>query len=306
MPKTITHVRHRHSPISAPPHSPISRSRPAFRALIPILLLVSAWLPLTAQHQQGTIIYERKIDAWRHIDDDQMKAMVPQFQTGQFELFYRDSVCFYAAAPKDEAPDPFDNQGPGGNHFVMRFGGPGDGGVLVRNYSSGQLLEQTTLADVQYVINDSIRSLPLEAFHRHPHNSWAPLQKSDRRVNPCARRIARRSALSPAAPAASPRTHTPSPRASAAIVAWYCEDIPVPIGPDRFGGLPGAILKLDEDNGGTVFTATRLTPTADAKNMKTPTGKTITRAAFEKKMDEIIGPPDSPGQRVLFEIKPIG
>src|SRR3984957_6984132 len=94
---------------------PPSPLRPAFRAIIPILLLVSAWLPLAAQQQQGAIFYERKIDVHRHIDDDQMKAMVPQFQIGQYELFYRDSVCFYNAVPKDEAPDPFDNPTGGGN-----------------------------------------------------------------------------------------------------------------------------------------------------------------------------------------------
>src|SRR5580658_2707192 len=128
--------------------------------ILSFLSCIVAWLPLTAQHLEGTIYYERKIDAWRHIDDDQMKAMVPQFQTGQFELFYRDSVCYYNVVPQDQAPDPFDNQGPGGNRIVMRFGGPGDGGILFRNYSSGQLLEQTTFADVQYVITDTIHPLP--------------------------------------------------------------------------------------------------------------------------------------------------
>jgi GLPGLI family protein len=236
--------------------------------ILPLLSCFVAWLPVTAQHLQGTIFYERKIDAWRHIDDEQMKAMVPQFQTGQYELLYRDSVCFYNAVPKDEAPDPFDNQGPGGNRLVMRFGGPGDGGVLVRNYSSGQLLEQTTLADVQYVINDSIRSLP-----------WKLSTDT----------LTILGHLCKKATAATPTI----------IIAWYCEDIPAPIGPDRFGGLPGAILKLDNDNGSTVFTATRLSPTDDAKGMKTPSGKTITRAAFEKKMDEIIGPADSLGRRII-------
>jgi GLPGLI family protein len=238
---------------------------------LPLLSCLVAWLPLTAQHLQGTIIYERKIDAWRHIEDDQMKAMVPQFQTGQYELSYRDSVCFYSAVPKDEAPDPFDNQGPGGNHIVMRFGGPGDGGVLVRNYSSGQLLEQTTLSDVQYVINDSIRPLP-----------WKLTSDT----------LSVLGHLCKKATAISLRNKTP-------IVAWYCEDIPVPIGPDQFGSLPGAILKLDVDHGNTVFTATRLNPTFDSKNMKNPTGKTITRAAFEKKMDEIMGPADSLGRRFI-------
>jgi GLPGLI family protein len=239
--------------------------------ILALLYFFVASSPLTAQHLQGTIIYERKIDAWRHIEDDQMKAMVPQFQTGQYELLYRDSLCFYSAVPKDEAPDPFDNQGPGGNRIVMRFGGPGDGGVLVSNYSSGQLLEQRTLADVQYAINDSIRSLP-----------WKLTTDTLSILGHLCKKAA----------ATSLRNKTP-------IVAWYCEDIPAPIGPDRFGGLPGAILKLDDNNGSTVFTATRLSPTADTKIMKNPSGKAITRAAFEKKMDEIMGPPDSLGRRII-------
>lgn len=239
--------------------------------ILPLLSCFVAWLPVTAQHLQGTIFYERKIDAWRHIDDEQMKAMVPQFQTGQYELLYRDSVCFYNAVPKDEAPDPFDNQGPGGNRFVMRFGGPGDGGVLVRNYSSGQLLEQTTLADVQYVINDSIRSLP-----------WKLSTDT----------LTILGHLCKKATAVSPRYNSP-------IIAWYCEDIPIPVGPDHFGSLPGAILKLDVDNSSMVFTATRLSSAVDTKNMKTPTGKMITRAAFEKKMDEVLGPPDAQGRRII-------
>ena len=82
-------------------------------AFIPILLLVSSLgAPCRRQQQQGNSLPRMnwKIDVHRHLEDDQMKAMVPQFQIGQYELFYRDSVCFYNAVPKDEAPDPFDNQ----------------------------------------------------------------------------------------------------------------------------------------------------------------------------------------------------
>ncbi len=244
--------------------------RPALRTFIPILLLVSASLPLAAQHQEGTIFYERKIDVHRHIDDEQMKAMVPQFQTGQYELFYRDSVCVYNVVPHDEAPDPFDNQS-GGNRIVMRFNGPGDAGILYRNFSAGRLFEQTTLADVEYVITDTIRSLP-----------WKLSTDT----------LSILGHLCKKATAASLRNNTP-------IVAWYCEDILLPIGPDRYDGLPGAILKLDMDNGGTVFTATRLHPGVDAKSLKAPSGKMITRAAFEKKMDEILGPADSQGRHII-------
>lgn len=241
--------------------------------ILPLLSCLAAAAPVTAQHQ-GTIVYERKIDAWRHIDDEQMKAMIPQFQTGQYELLYRDSLCFYNAVPQDQAPDPFDNQGaggPGGNRVVMRFGGPGDAGTLYRNFSSSQLLEQTTLADVQYVIADTIHPLP-----------W---KLSTDTLTVLGHLCLKATAT--------------SPRNSQQITAWYCEDIPVPVGPDHFGSLPGAILKLDVDNGSMVFTATRLSPAVDAKSMKIPSGKTITRAAFEKKMDEILGPPDSQGRRII-------
>ncbi|HEV3413480.1 MAG TPA: GLPGLI family protein [Puia sp.] len=243
--------------------------------MIPRFLLLlsgfTASFSLSAQQQQGTIFYERKIDVHRHMDDDQMKAMVPQYQTGQYQLLYRDSVCFYNAVPKDEAPDPFDNPGGGGNRIVMRFGGPGDGGVLFRNFSSGQLLEQTTLADVQYVIADSIRPL-----------TWKLSADT----------LTILSHLCKKATAVSPRNNAP-------LVAWYCEEIPLPVGPERYGGLPGAILKLDMDNGAFVFTATRLSAAIEAKSIKTPSGKMITRAAFEKKMDEILGPADSHGRRII-------
>ncbi len=84
------------------------------------------------------------------------------------------------------------------------------------------------------------------------------------------------------------------------VVAWYADDIPVPAGPDRFSGLPGAVLLVDVDNGSVVFTATEIKPAADAKDLKAPTdGKLITRADFTKKMDEVLGPADAQGRRII-------
>jgi len=238
-----------------------------------MLLLVSglcAGLPLSAQPIQGTIYYERKIDVRRRIDDEQMKAMAPKFQIGQYELLYRDSLCVYRAAPKDESPDPFDNQS-GGNHIVIRFGGPGENAILFSNLSCGKLFEQNTLEDVQYVITDSIRPLPWKLS---------------------ADTLSILGHLCKKATAISPRNQAP-------VIAWYCEDIPLPIGPDHYAGLPGAILQVDMDNGFVVFTATGFSRDPDPKSLKIPAGKLITRAAFEKKMDEVMGPADSKGRRII-------
>jgi len=40
------------------------------------------------------------------------------------------------------------------------------------------------------------------------------------------------------------------------IIAWFALDLPFPIGPDKYCGLPGLILEINEANGAVVYTAT--------------------------------------------------
>ncbi|WP_431218037.1 hypothetical protein ACQ86N_37845 [Puia sp. P3] len=87
-----------------------------------------------------------------------MRATIPQFQTAAYDLSFNDSISVYRAAPKDEAPDPFEPSG-GGNRIVMRFGGPGDDGVLYENHASGRLLEESTLEDKKYLVSDTVGGL---------------------------------------------------------------------------------------------------------------------------------------------------
>ena len=52
-------------------------------------LLLAAVNLVQAQLKEGAIVYERKIDVHRRMEDDQMKAMVPQFRTDKHELLLR-------------------------------------------------------------------------------------------------------------------------------------------------------------------------------------------------------------------------
>lgn len=221
-----------------------------------------------AQTHQGSIRYERKIDVHRHLADPQMKAMVPQFQTAFYDLAFNDSISVYKTVPKDEAPDPFDNQG--GTRVNIRFNGPGDEGVLYKNFSSNRQLEETTLEDTKYVILDSIKTFP-----------WKLSEETSTVLgHPC-------------------KMATTTTSRGSKVIAWYAQDIPVPIGPDKFNGLPGAMLKLDVDSSGLIFTATQINPTASPKDLKVPTsGKSITRADYDKKLDHAMGPADAQGRRI--------
>lgn len=197
-----------------------------------------------------------------------MKAMIPQYQTGNYELVFKDSVSVYKAVPKDEAPDPFEGSG-GGNRIIIKMGGPGENGVLYKNFSNGKLLEQTSLSDKKYIITDTVKQLP-----------WKLADETRTILN----HVCRKAVLVP------PTGPT--------VVAWYAEDIPATIGPDKFSGLPGAILQADIDSSFIVFTATEIQSSADSKEIKAPTdGKMITRADFAKEMDKIMGPADSKGMR---------
>jgi GLPGLI family protein len=74
------------------------------------------------------------------------------------------------------------------------------------------------------------------------------------------------------------------------VVAWYADDIVSPAGPENYGQLPGVILQLDVDNGGTVYTATEIKKTVDQKNLKEPKkGKVVTQQEYTKMMMDMMG-----------------
>lgn len=221
-----------------------------------------------AQTKQGTIVYERKIDVHRRMEDEQMKAMVPQFRTDRHELLFSENVSVYKTVEKEEAPDPFDN---GGSRIMIRFGGPGDDGILYKNFSSQKLFQQASLGDKEYIIDDTIRT-----------QQWKLTNETKTILNHTCKK-------------ATAKTERGSD-----IVAWYAEDTPVPAGPENFGGLPGAILMLDANSGEIVFTATEIKDSVSSKDLKEPSsGKHITRVDFEKKIDEAFGSADSRGRRII-------
>jgi GLPGLI family protein len=222
-----------------------------------------------AQIKQGTIIYERKVDIHRRMQDEQMKAMVPQFQTAKSQLTFSNGVSVYKALPEDNAPDPFNN-GSGGT-IMIKIGGPGDNAVLYKNYSNQKFLEQTELADKDYIIDDTVRS-----------QDWKLSGETKTVLNHVCKK-------------ATMKTERGSD-----VTAWYTEDIPTPVGPDTYGGLPGAILLMDINNAEMVYTATEIKNEVDSKELSEPSkGKHLTRAEFNKKLDEMFGPATPDGRRIM-------
>ena len=219
--------------------------------------------------QQGTITYERKIDVHRRMEDEQMKAMVPQFRTTKHVLLFSDSISVYKEVKEEEAPDPFE-QGNGGARIMIRMG-PGENSIIYKNFAKQQIEEQTEFADKNYIIDDTIHASPWKLTDETKiilgHNCKKALLTTKNNSN---------------------------------VIAWYAEDILTPAGPENFGGLPGAVLAIDVNDGEIVFTSATIDKKVNSKDLAEPKdGKHITRADFQKTMDEILGPPGPGGRRMI-------
>lgn len=67
--------------------------------------------------------------------------------------------------------------------------------------------------------------------------------------------------------------------------AWYTPEIPIPNGPEKFGGLPGLILELHTTNRIYLCSEIILNPKKTFE-IKAPKGKTISQQEFDKMNDE--------------------
>lgn len=68
------------------------------------------------------------------------------------------------------------------------------------------------------------------------------------------------------------------------ITAWFADNLPLSVGPDLYGGLPGVIMELDVNDGALVITATKVemkTITEDINVPKKIKGKKLNEAQYK-------------------------
>ena len=247
---------------------------------------------LFAQVTEGVIIYERKINMHRRIQDEQMRAMIPEFRATKHQLLFSDSTSVYKVVPEDEMPEAFSNEG-GGQRFVMRKG-PGDNGELYKNFAKGKSIETRDLGAKTYIIEDSIRS-----------RAWKLTGETKTILGYTCRKAVSTETMMTGGTVrmvvgggnASADTNLPKPT-PVTVEAWYAEGITAPVGPESYGMLPGVILELNIDNGQMIYTALEVKKEVSKKDIKEPKkGKKITRQEFFKMQSELMG--SGGGNRVI-------
>lgn len=222
------------------------------------LLLIGAVLQAFGQQNEGVVLYDQKINMHKRMQDESMKAMVPEFRTNKMQLLIRATESlFKAAAQPNEEEENTD-----GNGTTVRMVIRVPQNETYRNYETQKSVELRELAGQKFLIEDTLRRMPWKLA-----GETKKIQGYD-----CMK-----------ATMTNKATNQP-------IVAWFTEAIPVPSGPAGFGGLPGLILEADVNDGDMIYTLTKAEfKKLGAADIKLPSGgKKITEAEFTKKRDEFM------------------
>jgi GLPGLI family protein len=243
-------------------------------------ILVAASLVLSvmaqAQMKEGRIIYERTILLPTRMitANPDIASQIPKSRTDQFELLFGNNQSLWQFLPSanNEEPGTFS-----GNGVVMRFGGTND--IAYYNFDKGTRVDQREIMDRSFVVTDTIAK-----------GQWKLTDETKTILNYTTRkavgqRIGSRTQMT-MENGEMKRTVIPD---TAAVIAWFTTDIPVPVGPEMQGQLPGAILELEINKGQTVYKAVEVSPKINLNKIKEPKdGKKVTAAEFTKEREKLM------------------
>lgn len=205
-----------------------------------------------AQQLEGTILYEQKVNLHRRLTADQaeMKARMPEYSISKKEMIFNRDASLY----KDMVDDD-EGGGRGGRTFI-RMGGSSE---IYADFNTQILTEATSLFNEDYLIEGEFEPLP-----------WVLTGET--------KTILGRMCQQATYTIAEPLTE---------VVAWFTPMIPISVGPEKYRGLPGAVLEVDINFGERTFTAFNISDKPiRVKDLKAPKkGKKVTNAEFKEIRD---------------------
>ena len=227
--------------------------------------------------KEGRVIYERVFQMpIRNFNiDPAIAAQIPKSRTDQYELLFGNNQSLWQILPSINSDD---QNSFSANGVMVRFAG-GSNDITYFNFDKGTRVDQQEVMDKSFVVSDSVRKL-----------SWKLSDETktvlDRTVHKAtAQRISVRPRMT-MENGVMKRQDFPD---TAQVVAWYTTEIPVPAGPEFQGQLPGLILEMDIDKGGTVYRAIEISPKVNTGKIKEPKdGKKVTAAEFAVERNKIM------------------
>lgn len=225
------------------------------RSIFCTLLFV---LPLVAMAQQGSVVYGEtvKVDLQLPPEMQHMRDQLPTQNTTQSRLLFdgAESLMTTLARPEQEEQLESETQG----LRIRRIEGRGEEVIYV-DRAADKRIEQRDFLGRTFLISDE-----------PPAIAWRLTEeRSEFLGRVCHKAVA-------------------TVRDTVAVEAWFTPEIAAPVGPGPYGGLPGLILVLSEDEGRRTFVAKEvsLDPPAAAAIQPPGKGQKVSRKEFEATVAE--------------------
>ncbi len=191
-----------------------------------------------------------------------LSDLLPSSTTVYKDLHFSGAISTYSDSKQNESEDTEIESDDGSFKMIIRTAS--DEAVIYMDEKNKEVIEQTTFMGKTFLITDGLEKI-----------KWKLVNEKIKYLDyECHK-----------ATAVMPKDGTDKMKE---IVAWYTTQIPVSVGPEKYGQLPGAILMLSIDGDKTEIRATKITlETPKSSLLKKPTkGKKVTGAEYEKIIKE--------------------
>jgi len=230
---------------------------------ISILLLLP--FLINAQQNQGTIVYETRSSASLSMNGVEQKMPM---RIAKNELLFMENKSLFKNIPITDEDQKFQN----GNSSIG-FQTNNSLRITYHDFDKKERLRTKELGTKKYIEQGSI-----------PDLNWVIGEETKTILGlPCKKatgKLVNKDWLT----SVSNNTVTITPKIDTITVyAWFTNSIPLPIGPDRYTGLPGAIMLVENNKGRILFEAVSVNEMVKQKNMQPPLdGKLISQEDFYK------------------------
>lgn len=243
--------------------------------------ILFATCSIKAQQKEGKIMYERKVQMQVSFGGDLppgIQNAMPTSRTDRFELNFANNQMAWRMMEEDIKDDAMANDGRG-NQFVFRTIGGGADDMTFCDFEKSKKVEQREFMDKKFIIADSLRK-----------GNWKLTGETKTILGyTCRQATSQRFGKRMMMTMNDGKMERKEVDDTTNMIAWFTTDIPVAIGPEVQGQLPGAILELETNNGRTLYTATEVLAKPSLSAIKEPTkGKKVTPDEFTAERNKLM------------------
>ncbi|MDB5231683.1 MAG: hypothetical protein JWN76_2488 [Chitinophagaceae bacterium] len=233
-----------------------------------ITLIIGLFLSIPffnhAQQEHGTILYEARSGS--SLTMNGVAQNLPE-KISRYQLLYSPEISLFRNVPSTDEDEKFQNNG-----VEIGFKVNNNLRIQYHDFKNKLRLNTEDLGGQEYLVKDGI-----------PELNWLTLTETKTIQGYDCKKASGKLVRKDWIVTVHSKTVTVTQRIDTVnVVAWYAPSIPQMIGPDKYTGLPGAILAVENNKGKTLFEAVSISGNLKQKELKAPgKGKLISAAGFE-------------------------